>query len=458
MFSSEAAIVLLVFLIGNSSGLRRKNVNDLVRDLMKRYKDTSESFLPPLNDNLDPVDVNLSWYPTNIMLFNERDQYIEFGGFITMEWHDPVLQWNSSVTGINSVEFPLSEMWKPKLVLQESRTYDYASIFYENNLASIYHNGTVSWKSPVKTSTFCRVLETRFPFDQQACTLTFSSSVSYQTGIKFNYLNTPLENVTITYGVWKVGSLVVPNCPETVKFKTGAAIRFVIGMKSQMRQRYYMVTLVIPCILLSGFTPLVLFMPGETNSKVPLLTFHIVTIFLYQSLIDGVGPPTGNSLLSMFALLTMLETAVVTILSIISTRLYHKKALRPDRINCTLRTGKKGSSSTVNELSQIVENIESYNGRFAMAEKDDLERSGENTTLLECKDDGQKEACLSSPQTDTPGRDVDETNKDVDKFDCTAGFIIIFFKCIWYIVFIILYRLSRYNPSDIIQCSDGYDD
>lgn len=159
----------------------------------------------------------------------------------------------------------------------------------------------------------------------------------------------------------------------------------------------------------------------------------------------------------MFVLLTMLETAVVTILSIISTRLYHKKALWPGRLRCTLRTERK-DLTTASELSQITESNDSNDSQLATPEKDDLEGSRENTPLLGRKDDGRKEECLSSPQSDTPDRDVDETHKDVDKFDCTAGFIIIFVKCIWYIAFIILYRLSRNNPSKIIQCSDEYGD
>lgn len=91
----------------------------------------------------------------------------------------------------------------------------------------------------------------------------------------------------VANGAWEVKRVIVPDCPEMEKLRNRTAIRFVVELKRR-RQRYYLVTLVVPCFILSLFTSLVFLLPTD----------NVLTLFVYQGFIDSTGPPTGSSYLS----------------------------------------------------------------------------------------------------------------------------------------------------------------
>ncbi|KAJ8023152.1 Neuronal acetylcholine receptor subunit alpha-9 [Holothuria leucospilota] len=435
-----------------SSRIDQREVTSLVRDLLKRYEDTSETFLLPLRESGNPVEVGLKWYPTNILSFNEQDQYIEFRGYITMEWYDPTLQWSSNSSGITLVKIPVDKIWKPALVLHESETHEYASVFYENDLAFVHRDGTVSWSSKVKTSTVCQVLQESFPFDRQACRLTFSSATSYQQEeLQFIHLNLTEPSNTIANGAWEAESVIVPDCPEVMNLRNRTAIRFVVELRRR-RQRYYVVTLIVPCFILSAFTSLVFLLPRKSDQKIPLATVNVLTLFVYQELISSIGPPTGTSLLGTFVLITMFEAAAATVFSILSDRLLMNYPLVPRPVTIkqikdasswckqvSLETGTNQTHSNQVELAQVVTTVPSSDHPTISTE----ENAGCDVEVNSANENSDGVLCSHHFQ-------------DAKRFDRTAAFILFSLKCLIFITFAVLFGLADNNPASIIKCRDEY--
>lgn len=68
-FVKTLLYISLVFAGADSSESRANATTSLVRGLMKHYEASTEPFLLPLQENLGPVEVNISWLQTNILKF-----------------------------------------------------------------------------------------------------------------------------------------------------------------------------------------------------------------------------------------------------------------------------------------------------------------------------------------------------------------------------------------------------
>lgn len=86
------------------------------------------------------------------------------------EWSDERLVWNpDQYAGVKFIHIMADRLWLPDFALYDNADGDF--IVSELVRTKVFHNGTIQWRPPIITKTFCEIRVDNFPFDVQNCTL-----------------------------------------------------------------------------------------------------------------------------------------------------------------------------------------------------------------------------------------------------------------------------------------------
>ena len=117
----------------------------------------------PANMN-DSVYLDVGLYFNGILYLTEVDQKMTSTGVFYIEWTDPGLTWDSSsYGGINKINIPQNDIWKPDLVLQNGFE-TFQELGQSFNFVRVYNDGTVIWQPSQVFESRCSIDITYFPF------------------------------------------------------------------------------------------------------------------------------------------------------------------------------------------------------------------------------------------------------------------------------------------------------
>nr|KAF6477680.1 hypothetical protein HJG59_006547 [Molossus molossus] len=119
-------------------------------------------FRPVTNDSI-PTQVNISF---------------TLSAILEATWNNPFISWDPEECGhINKLTVTTENLWLPDIFIVESWV---SSMDVDQTLeglsAYVTNDGHIMYSKPVQVTSICRLDIFYFPFDQQNCTLTFSSS------------------------------------------------------------------------------------------------------------------------------------------------------------------------------------------------------------------------------------------------------------------------------------------
>lgn len=154
----------------------------------------------------------------------------------------------------------------------------------------IRYDGNIFWPVPTKLQSTCKFDVTFFPFDIQKCSMKIGSWTydGYQVDIVNRTENIDLTNY-VPNGEWDLVKATLvrnvvyyPCCPEPFP-----DITFILVIKR--KALYFMINVIIPCIMLSALTVLVFVIPPESGDKVTLgitvlLAFSVIMLAIAENL------------------------------------------------------------------------------------------------------------------------------------------------------------------------------
>lgn len=161
----------------------------------------------------------------------------------------------------------------------------------------LYSDGLVHLFYMTSFSIPCRMDARLFPFDTQYCNATFEAFYHYIEEVSltlripeewhdkhiFNFLDN---------GVW---DLVDVDFQEFVNtYPTGEYSAITLIFVISRRPLFYVLTVIMPCSLLSMITLMVFILPVESGEKVSLGISNVLALTLFQQLFAGIIPPTSD--------------------------------------------------------------------------------------------------------------------------------------------------------------------
>ena len=119
-------------------------------------------------------------------------------------WRDDFLHWRPSLNnGIKHVIIAPDKIWTPDVVLIENLSDDFDKKYQAG--VTVAYDGTCHWVTIVNFEAGCVFDMTFFPYDTQACPLTFGPWTYSSRDISFR-IKTPTNNIT---GPGQTGQMLV---------------------------------------------------------------------------------------------------------------------------------------------------------------------------------------------------------------------------------------------------------
>ncbi|KAG9341002.1 hypothetical protein JZ751_020197 [Albula glossodonta] len=229
----------------------------LVRDLFKNYN----KVVRPVNHFKDAVVVTVGLQLIQLISVDEVNQIVT-----SNKWKDVNLEWNpDDYGGIKKIRVPSPDIWHPDIVLYNNADGDFA-IVHETKVL-LEHTGMITWNPPAIFKSYCEIIVLYFPFDLQNCSMKLGTWTYDGNLVVINPdsdrpdLSSFMESgewVMQDYRGWKHW-VYYACCPDT------PYLDITYHFLMLRLPLYFIVNVIIPCMLFSFLTGLVFYLPTDSG-------------------------------------------------------------------------------------------------------------------------------------------------------------------------------------------------
>ncbi|XP_060070409.1 neuronal acetylcholine receptor subunit alpha-7-like [Ylistrum balloti] len=293
-----------------------EDVKTLLADLMVNYS----SEVRPVKDQTKPVSIDVGMSLVSINDFNEVTGVISVVIVLFLSWTDESLVWDSSsYNNTTSLTFSEKKIWVPKMYLINPAD-DFNPISSKHFKVTVLANGSVSWTPGRILQATCQPDVSKFPFDLQICTISVNP---------YGYLGTKVSltaNVpTINFGFYSPNSAWDIISTEAFVTSSGVDIAsFTIEMSR--RPLNFMVSVVIPIIMLALINPFVFILPFNSGERTSYSITVLLAFTVYMTVVSDRMPASSEPMSHLsYYLLSMLALSVfIVTVNIFQIRTYSK--------------------------------------------------------------------------------------------------------------------------------------
>ncbi|KAI3379463.1 hypothetical protein SNEBB_001313 [Seison nebaliae] len=295
----------------------------LIRDLLYRYSPN----IPPVRHHHDAILLKFGLEIIQLINMYESLQIIKTNIWLHMKWHDYRLTWKSQDYGnIRSIRLPPDRVWTPDIVLLNNGDGNY-EVSYKCNVV-LYSNGTLLWVPPALYKSSCIMNVQYFPFDEQVCELRFGSWTYRSNGRLIYDWFDGCDRADLTdyvkSGTWDIidGTGIIYNANNSIELAPGTTSiketnskmitkntsEVVFRLKLRRKSLFYVINIVIPCVLISFLSMFVFYLPADAKGKMTLSLSVLLAHIVFMLLVTRLIPQTSVYVpaLTRYLLLTFL--------------------------------------------------------------------------------------------------------------------------------------------------------
>ncbi|XP_071507834.1 neuronal acetylcholine receptor subunit alpha-3-like [Diadema antillarum] len=294
----------------------------LITSLMSNY---SKDIRPVVRSSQSIV-VRYGVAIQQIIDLDEVNQIITTNVWLRQHWSDWNLRWEpNEYGGIRKLTLPSTDIWKPDIILYNNADDTFEGIMKTN--AEISYDGSVTWNAPAIFKSSCKIAINYFPFDVQRCTLQFGSW-AYTTQ-HLNLMNRSAagdRSNFIINGEWRLEAFpVIRTLYQYACCQYPFSILdFVITIRR--RSLFYVLNMLVPCILVSALTLLSFYLPADAAEKITLCITILLSLTVFLLLAAETMPPTSEvvPLISKYYIATVVLVSVSTLFTVIVLYINHR--------------------------------------------------------------------------------------------------------------------------------------
>ncbi|XP_067658365.1 neuronal acetylcholine receptor subunit alpha-6-like [Haliotis asinina] len=318
------------------SGTDQGPLYTLYNDLLEHYR----PYIRPRKSPKDIVDVVVSYSMASVEALDETRQTVASSAVIQFEWKDDLLTWNSSdYGGIQFINIPVEKLWFPDLSLTNGLE-DLSLILPNGELARVNDDGLVQWYHGLKKRTKCSLDMTKFPFDTQTCSINLIQWVTVISQVNLTAVGVYIESSMFQQnGEWEIldkSKDVIVHTYTEVYIQKELVFTFVFKRK----YLYYIITNILPVMLLSVLNLGVFLLPPESGEKVSLCISIVLSYAVFLSVIGGSLPEVSDtvSIFSIYLLTMMFLKVATTLITVFVLKVYHQTTEEAySHSNCLMR-------------------------------------------------------------------------------------------------------------------------
>ncbi|XP_032081741.1 acetylcholine receptor subunit delta [Thamnophis elegans] len=323
-------ILLCALALPGALGVNMEEV--LIKELFDERK--YDNKLRPVKFKNETVVINLALTLSNLLTLKEADETLTTNVWLEQTWHDYRLEWNpEEYGGIKVLRLRPEKLWLPEIVLENNNDGNF-EITYRSNIL-VYYDGGILWLPPSIFRTACPINVNYFPFDWQNCTLKFCS-LKYNANEIDLQLRKDQYNITEPY--YQVEWIIIDTESftengewEIIYRPARKNINWLVPRDSNKHQDitfyliikrkplFYIINIVIPCILIAFMIILVFYLPADSGEKMTLGISILLAQSVFLLLISQRLPATSFAipLIGKYLLFVMLlVTAVIVVCTV----------------------------------------------------------------------------------------------------------------------------------------------
>ncbi|XP_038071781.1 neuronal acetylcholine receptor subunit alpha-7-like [Patiria miniata] len=276
-------------------------------------------------DSIDlPLTVEIGFMLQQIMNVNEKDQILVINAWLNYAWSDPTLAWNQSdYGGVKNIRLPPSHIWTPDVLLYNSADDGFDATYHTNVL--INSSGFCTWIPPGILRSTCQIDVEYFPFDEQVCTLKFSSwtydgfALDLVTRNDSTFTDSMTEN-----GEWQMLSMWALR--EVEDFEGAPYVAVTFKLRIRRRSLYYFVNVLIPCVLISMLTVLSFSLPPDSGEKLSFGVTILLSLTVFMMIVASNMPETSFviPLIAKYFTCVLVLVALSVVFTVVSLNLHFR--------------------------------------------------------------------------------------------------------------------------------------
>ncbi|XP_041806309.1 acetylcholine receptor subunit alpha [Chelmon rostratus] len=295
----------------------------LVKTLFTGYN----KVVRPVSHFKDPVVVTVGLQLIQLISVDEVNQIVSSNVRLKQQWKDVNLQWNpDDYGGIKKIRVPSTDIWRPDLVLYNNADGDFA-IVHETKVLLEY-TGMITWNPPAIFKSYCEIIVLHFPFDLQNCSMKLGTWTYDGNLVVVNPdsdrpdLSNFMESgewVMKDFRGWKHW-VYYACCPDT------PYLDITYHFLMLRLPLYFIVNVIIPCMLFSFLTGLVFYLPTDSGEKMTLSISVLLSLTVFLLVIVELIPSTSSAvpLIGKYMLFTMVFVIASIIITVIVINTHHR--------------------------------------------------------------------------------------------------------------------------------------
>uniref|UniRef100_A0A8C9KRQ0 5-hydroxytryptamine receptor 3E n=1 Tax=Panthera tigris altaica TaxID=74533 RepID=A0A8C9KRQ0_PANTA len=249
-------------------------------------------------------------------------------------WDNPFIRWNpEECEGITKISVATKNLWLPDIFIVElyvlragnsqreapfsgiSRIYSLMNVDKtpKGLTAYVSNEGRIRYKKPMKVTSICNLDIFYFPFDQQNCTLTFSSFL--YTGESLWGLRDKIKYKEIMNKCFQI--------PYPLPFLSSPKVAI------RRRPRLYIINLLVPSGFLVAIDALSFYLPAESGNRAPFKITLLLGYNVFLLMMNELLPTNGTPLISVYFALCLSLMVVSLLETIFITYLLHLATSQP---------------------------------------------------------------------------------------------------------------------------------
>ncbi|XP_060774704.1 acetylcholine receptor subunit alpha-like isoform X1 [Neoarius graeffei] len=295
----------------------------LVKNLFKGYN----KVVRPVSHFSDAVVVTVGLQLIQLISVDEVNQIVTSNVRVKQQWKDVNLNWNpDEYGGIKKIRIPSSDIWKPDLVLYNNADGDF-TIVHETKVL-LEHTGSITWNPPAIFKSYCEIVVVYFPFDLQNCSMKLGIWTYDGNLVVINPDNDrpDLSNfmesgewVMKDYQSWK-------HCVRYACCLETPYLDITYHFLMLRLPLYFIVNVIIPCMLFSFLTGLVFYLPTDSGEKMTLSISVLLSLTVFLLVIVELIPSTSSAvpLIGKYMLFTMILVITSIIITVFVINMHHR--------------------------------------------------------------------------------------------------------------------------------------